>query len=107
VLFDDLDWRLDARWRKVPDYQRSFAQVTEIWELLVLTHPGYDAFRSDGQWGWARKSIAERPPARLLVKHDLVGGARSLARLGRARLQGARVTRRIRPPSGGHRVPPS
>jgi predicted O-methyltransferase YrrM len=107
MLFDDLDWRLDERWRKVPEHQRSFAQVTEIWELLVLTHPAYDAFRSDGQWGWARKSIADRPPTRLLVKHDLVGGARSLARLGRARLRGSRVVRGSRSPSEGHRAPPS
>jgi predicted O-methyltransferase YrrM len=85
VLFDDLDWTLDRRWRRIPDHQRSFAQVTEIWELLVLTHPGYDEFHSDGHWGWAHKSTSERPPTRLLVKRDLVGAAVSLARLGRGR----------------------
>ncbi len=26
ILFDDLDWVLDARWPNVPDYQRSLAQ---------------------------------------------------------------------------------
>ena len=84
---------LDRRWRKIPDHQRSLAQVTEIWELLVLTHPGYDEFQSDGQWGWARKSSSEQPPARLLVKRDLVGAAVSLARLGRGRLRASRLTR--------------
>jgi len=93
MLFDDLDWMLDERWRKVPDHQRSFAQVTEIWELLVLTHQGYDTFRSDGHWGWARKSTSDRPPTRLLVKRDLVGAALSLAQLGRARLRAGRVNR--------------
>ena len=38
---------------RVPSHQRSFAQVREIWELLVLTHPRYDEFHSDGHWGWA------------------------------------------------------
>ena len=87
ILFDDLDWVLDARWPNVPDYQRSLAQIREVWELLVLTHPRYDEFHSDGQWAWARKSASEQPSSRLLVKRDLVGAAVSLLRLARNRLR--------------------
>jgi predicted O-methyltransferase YrrM len=90
MLFDDLDWKLDERWASVPAHQRSLAQVTEIWELLVLTHPDYDEFRSDGQWGWAHKSDDAPAPSRLLVRRDLVGAAFSLVRTARARLQAAR-----------------
>jgi predicted O-methyltransferase YrrM len=93
LLFDDLDWTLGARWHRVPEHQRSLAQVNEIWELLVLTNPGYDEFHSDGHWGWARKSISDHPPTRLYVKRDLVGAAVSLVRLGRDRLRAGRATR--------------
>jgi predicted O-methyltransferase YrrM len=92
ILFDDLDWTLDRRWRKIPEHQRSLAQVTEIWELLVLTHACYDEFHSDGHWGWARKSISDRPPTRLYVKRDLVGAAVSLARLGWGRVRAGLTT---------------
>ena len=38
-----LHWKLDqAQWPDVPAEQLSIAQVKEIWELLVLAHPGYD-----------------------------------------------------------------
>jgi predicted O-methyltransferase YrrM len=90
ILFDDLDWKLDDRWPNVPPRQRALAQVTEIWELLVVTHPDYDIFRSDGQWGWARKSLTAPAPSRLLVRRALVGGAVSLVRTARARVQAAR-----------------
>ena len=93
MLLDDLDWVLDGRWPRVPDHQRSFAQVREIWELLVLTHPRYDEFHSDGHWGWARKSVTEQPPTRLLVKRDLVGAAFSFVRLARSRLRADRTSR--------------
>jgi predicted O-methyltransferase YrrM len=98
ILFDDLDWRLDERWEGVPAYQRELAQVGEIWELLVVTDTGYDVFRYDGQWGWARKSATASAPSRLLIKRDVVGGALSLARTARARLRAAaRGTSPLRP----------
>ena len=87
ILFDDLDWLLDARWPNVPDYQRSLAQVREVWELLVLTHPQFDEFHCDGQWAWARKSASGHAASRLLVRRDLVGTAVSLSRLARNRLR--------------------
>ena len=90
LLFDDLDWRLDARWPSVPPGQRALAQVTEIWDLLVVTHPDYDTFRSDGQWGWARKSPTAPAASRLLVRRELVSATFALVRAARARLQAAR-----------------
>jgi predicted O-methyltransferase YrrM len=93
ILFDDLTWVFDARWPNVPDYQRSLAQVREVWELLVLTHPGYDEFHSDGHWAWARKSAVVQPTSRLLVKRDLVGACVSLWRLARNRLRANRSMR--------------
>jgi predicted O-methyltransferase YrrM len=90
ILFDDLEWVLDERWPSVPEHQRSLAQIREVWELLVLTHPRYDEFHSDGHWAWARKSTSEQPPTRLLVKRDLVGTTVSLLRLARNRLRAHR-----------------
>jgi len=90
ILFDDLDWKLDGRWGRVPDHQRSLAQVSEIWELLVVTNSGYDRFDSDGQWGWAHKSESTPPASRLLVRRDLVGAAFSLVRMARTRMLAAR-----------------
>ena len=90
MLFDDLDWRLDERWPSVPPVQRALAQVTEIWELLVVTHPDYELFRTDGQWGWARKSPTVPAASRLLVRRELVRGTFALIRAARARLHAAR-----------------
>jgi predicted O-methyltransferase YrrM len=90
ILFDDLGWKLDERWPNVPVHQRSLAQVTEIWDVLVVTHPDYDEFRSDGQWGWAHKAPTAPAASRLLVRRELVGAAFALVRAGRARLRAAR-----------------
>jgi predicted O-methyltransferase YrrM len=87
ILFDDLDWKLDDRWGRHPDHQHGLAHVAEIWELLVVTNPAYDVLRVDGQWGWARKAESATPPSRLVVKRDLVGAARDLARTARSRWQ--------------------
>ncbi len=65
VLFDDLDWtysEMVPREGSIPGWlaQKSAeeletAQVRKVWELLVKTHPNYDSFDEDGQWGYARK----------------------------------------------------
>lgn len=65
VLFDDLDWTYSQMVPgdgPVPGWlaQKSAeeietAQVRKVWELLVKTHPNYDSFGEDGQWGFARK----------------------------------------------------
>jgi predicted O-methyltransferase YrrM len=89
ILFDDLDWKLDERWPSVPPRQRALAQVSEIWNLLVVTHPDYDELHSDGKWGWARKSPSAPVASRLLVRRELVGATFALFRAGRARLEAA------------------
>lgn len=63
ILFDDLDWSYrtspsmaDIDWvRKLPEIQQTTPQVRLIFEVLVRTHPGYDEFRDEDGWGWARK----------------------------------------------------
>ena len=88
ILLDDLDWTVGEHFHDVvPESRRGIAQVRAIWELLALTHPEYDEFHTDGQWGWLRKSATGRPEARTVVKQDLVGSARELARLARRRLR--------------------
>jgi predicted O-methyltransferase YrrM len=88
ILFDDLYWRLDAeRWPDVPEAQRSIAQVKEVWDLLVLTHPGYDEMRSDGSWGWAHKATTPEPQTRVVTEvAPLVVQVRQMAQLARSRL---------------------
>jgi predicted O-methyltransferase YrrM len=102
MLFDDLGWKLGERRSNVPARQRALAQVSEIWELLVVTHPDYDLFRTDGQWGWARKSPTAPAASRLLVRRELVSGTFALVRTARARLRAARrrASGRTRPTDG-------
>jgi predicted O-methyltransferase YrrM len=87
ILFDDLYWRLDAqRWPEVPDAQRAIAQVNEVWDLLVLTHPGYDEMRTDGSWGWAHKATTPAPQTRVVTEvAPLLVQLREVARFARAR----------------------
>ncbi|HEY3864497.1 MAG TPA: class I SAM-dependent methyltransferase [Solirubrobacteraceae bacterium] len=87
ILFDDLDWRMDAeRWPGVPEEQRSIAQVREVWNLLVLTHPRYDEMRTDGSIGWAHKATTPDPQTRVVTKLAPLGQLREVARFARARL---------------------
>jgi predicted O-methyltransferase YrrM len=86
VLLDDLDWTLGDSAPELPLKQRELSHVREIWELLALTHPQYDEFRTDGQWGWMRKSTSPQPATRTVVKQDLVGSVRGIGRLARAKL---------------------
>jgi predicted O-methyltransferase YrrM len=76
VLFDDLQWRRDDRWPDVPPEQRALAQVGEVFELLVSTHPSYRELRSDGNWGWARKAEAGEPPIRTVRRRETGGAGR-------------------------------
>jgi predicted O-methyltransferase YrrM len=88
VLFDDLDWRAsDPDSWEVPQDTRELAHVGEIWELLVATDQSYDELRSDGTWGYARKSTSPTPVVRTVVKHDLVGQARELMRIARMKIR--------------------
>jgi predicted O-methyltransferase YrrM len=88
ILFDDLDWRAsDPNSSAVPEDTREFAHVKEIWDLLVATNPIYDELRSDGNWGYARKSASSTPLVRTVVKRDLVGQTRDLVRIARTRIR--------------------
>jgi predicted O-methyltransferase YrrM len=85
ILLDDLQWNLGDTAPELPQKQRDLAHVDDIWQLLVLTHPSYDEFRTDGQWGWARKSTEPVATTRTVVRRDLVGSVRQLGRLARAK----------------------
>jgi predicted O-methyltransferase YrrM len=85
ILFDDLPWKLDER-SGVPEEERALAQVREVFDLLVATHPLYDRLESDGDWGWAHKSEGGAPEVRTVVKRDLLGAVLEGFRLVRARL---------------------
>jgi predicted O-methyltransferase YrrM len=86
ILFDDLPWKLDER-VDVPEEERRLAQVQEVFDLLVATHPLYDRLESDGDWGWAHKAEGGAPQVRTVVKRDLLGAALEGFRLVRARLR--------------------
>jgi predicted O-methyltransferase YrrM len=87
ILLDDLDWVIGDAEPDLPQRQREISHVQSIWELLALTHPGYDHFRTDGQWAFMRKSETGQPTVRTVVKRDLVGSAREIGRLARAKLR--------------------
>lgn len=87
VLFDDLAWRMDERWTDVPDAERALAQVGEVFDLLVATHPGYDRLTDDSDWGWAHKSQGTTPTVRTVYRRDLVGSAGQVARIIARRLR--------------------
>lgn len=63
LLFDDLDWTIAKaakqrelpRARRLPEEQRTTAQVRKVFELLVRPNPQYVEVHEDGNWGWARK----------------------------------------------------
>ena len=64
--------------------------MAEVWELLVLTDPSYDEVRTNGSWGYARKSLSTSPQVRTVVKTDLLIQLRQLARMARHRVREAR-----------------
>jgi predicted O-methyltransferase YrrM len=86
ILLDDLDWNIGDSDTSLPQVQRDLPHVREIWELLALTHPQYDEFRTDGQWGWMRKSTTPNPTTRTVVKKDLAGSVRQLGRIAKSKL---------------------
>lgn len=84
ILFDDLAWLpTDPTFADVPDDTRDIPHVREIWDLLVLTDASYDEVRTDGSWGYARKSLSPTPQVRTVVKTDLLIQLRQLARMAR------------------------
>jgi predicted O-methyltransferase YrrM len=88
IIFDDLHWRQDAeRWPDTPEAERSFAQVSEVWDLLVQPHPRYDEMRTDASWGWAHKAMTPEPGTRVVTKQaPLLEQLRDAAGMVRGRL---------------------
>ena len=87
LLIDDLDWLVDDP--SIPGGAPPSTHVQEIWDLLVVTHPGYDELRTDGSSGWAHKALSANPPIRTIYRQDLLGSARELARFARRRIRRA------------------
>jgi hypothetical protein len=73
IIFDDLDWTYESSptlknteyVRKMPEDERTTAQVERIYELLVKTHPEFEAFRREAGWAYARRKLASGATERL------------------------------------------
>ena len=65
VLFDDLDFTFSSMVKpsvekpawlaRMTPQELETPQVRKVWELLVKSHPDYQGFCEDGQWGFAQK----------------------------------------------------
>ena len=63
IIFDDLDWtyakslalRDSEKVRCMPEEERTLPQIRKVFELLVVTHPGYGDFMEKDGWAYARK----------------------------------------------------
>jgi predicted O-methyltransferase YrrM len=87
LLFDDLPWRTSSQ--HVPPAEREVAQVQQVFDLLVMQHPTYDHFETDGRWAWARKSAtAAEPQVRTVVRRDVPAVLRQAGRALRSGLRG-------------------
>lgn len=66
IIVDDLDWTYErmlqpdgsrpAFMATMPEDELRTPQIRKVWDLLVTRHPGFDSFREEGQWGFARKA---------------------------------------------------
>lgn len=73
IIFDDLDWTYESSptlknteyVRKMPEDERTTAQVERIYELLVKTHPEFEEFRREAGWAYARRKLASSATERL------------------------------------------
>lgn len=65
VIFDDLDWTYERMIKpgeplpgflsRMPEEERTTAQVRKVWDLLVSRSAGYEGHELIGNWGVARK----------------------------------------------------
>lgn len=63
IIFDDLDWTYDSspslknseKVARLPQEERTTAQVRKVYELLVKPHPTYGEFLEKDGWAYARK----------------------------------------------------
>lgn len=78
ILFDDVGWTFNQHpggpeaVSFVPQAERATAQVGKVYELLVKQHPGYDEFRMDGDWAFARKRSAPATPPEEVVREIVI-----------------------------------
>jgi predicted O-methyltransferase YrrM len=86
LLLDDLEWKPPPD-GGATDYEVNLAAIGAIWETLIVPDPTYDDLRTDGLWGWAHKSTTPVPQVRTIVKRDLVGSLRQIARMTRRKLR--------------------
>jgi len=88
LLLDDVNWYADHdSYPDMNDYQRSFAQVGEVLELLIQTNPIWDEINTDGEWAFIRKSPTGSPQVRTIVRQDMLGSVREIGRLVRRKLR--------------------
>jgi predicted O-methyltransferase YrrM len=71
VLFDDLNWKPDDAGQGLDSEEDRLAEVREILDLLVMTHPAFDQLNIDGRWAWARKSTQTEPVVRTVIRKDV------------------------------------
>ncbi len=65
LIVDDLDWSfatspsMREKSKKLPTDYATSAHVRKVWDLLVLPDPTWHEFEEIGQWGIARKRVAD------------------------------------------------
>jgi predicted O-methyltransferase YrrM len=101
MLFDDMAWTIagsptaskEAWWQSMAPALRATAQVTKVFDLLVMQHPDYDDFVKAGDWGWARKKGGAGLSAKSLftpptLRAEVIAVARKVVRHFGAKLTG-------------------
>lgn len=69
-LFDDMYWSYDEDLADNPAVgtmtprDRNTPQIDRVFHLLATQHPNLDEFRTQGNWGWARKRPDATAPKR-------------------------------------------
>ena len=68
VLFDDLGWSMakspstkSEKFDTLSADELNTPQISQVFDLLVRSHPSYEAFVVTGSYGWAYKSATDGP----------------------------------------------
>ncbi len=103
IIFDDVDWTYAASptlkdtesVRAMPEDERTTAQVSRVYDLLVKTHPDFDEFRRDpGGWAFARRALSPGnavPLRREVIVEQVVRVEKVRIGLGAFLLRGAKA----------------
>jgi len=93
LLFDDLDWTFgtssiagEERVLRMPQEERSTAQMRLVWDLLTKTGSGFDVLLEDGNWGFARRAAGRTPSVVVYRNRPLMRAALGAARRVKRRL---------------------